>query len=344
MASARPPLASRRGIAGALTLLVGLLNIAVAPGRSHDWFAEGLAIGVVGGLLVALAGAVTLRSEPAFAFATAMVNLIVVAANLVVVMWGYPFGPWQSFTPAFEPYRVIIVVAAATAGVIALTCRHTAQPAGAVFENLAPLLVAVVAVPGLYVSSWGDDARHMLGAGHVHAASVTVTLTPEQQTLLDDELRQAAEVAGRLPSLADALDAGWVVSGPVVEGAGQMVVRPDVDLREIDFDIETPLGYLYADDSADAPVVGLEYAQWMPHGDTPTGFTGQTPMWHMHMLTCVVDDAYAVPQDDAVTGQSCAKVGGRINTSMSYMLRVWPLADHPNPDGYFAHQNPLVAG
>ena len=209
---------------------------------------------------------------------------------------------------------------------------------------MAPLLVAVVAVPGLYVSSWGDDARHMLGAGHVHAASVTVTLTPEQQTLLDGELRQAAEVAGRLPSLADALDAGWVVSGPVVEGAGQMVVRPDVDLREIDFDIETPLGYLYADDSADAPVVGLEYAQWMPHGDTPAGFTGQTPMWHMHMLTCVVDDAYAVPQDDAVTGQSCAKVGGRINTSMSYMLRVWPLADHPNPDGYFAHQNPLVAG
>jgi len=343
VASERPPLASLRGIACALTLLAGLLNIAVAPGRSHDWFAEALGIGVVGGLQVALAITLLLRTARSAAIGAAVVNSAVVASNLFVVTAGYPFGPWQSFTPEFDPYRNIVVVVSAVGAIAALVCLTASRPAGLSFENLAPMLVALVAVPGLYVSSWGDDARHMLGAGHVHAAAVTVTLTAEQQTLLDQELKQAADVANRLPTLADALAAGWVLSGPVVPGAGQMAVRPDVDFRDIAFDIDSPLGYLYADDSPDAPVVGLEYAQWMPHGDTPSGFTGQTPMWHMHMLTCIVDGAYAVPQDDIVTGQSCAKVDGRINTSMSYMLRVWPLENHPNPNGYFAHENPLIA-
>lgn len=342
MAPARPPLASLLGIASAFTVTAGLLNIAVAPARSADWFAEGLAIGVSGGLLVALGVAMVVRGSRVVAGISAIANLAVAAAILGVVTAGYPFGPWTDYSPDFEPYLVIVVALALAGAVTSLACSRTTIQPGILFQNLSPMAVLVVAVPGLYVSSWGDDARHMLGAAHVHAASVTVTLTPEQQSLVDGELAQAADMARRFPTLGAALAAGWVKSGPVVEGAGQMVVRPDVDFRSIPFDIAKPLGYLYAGDSADAPVIGLEYAQWMSHGETPVGFTGQTPMWHMHMFTCIVDGSYAVPQDDTVTGQSCALVGGRLNTSMSYMLRVWPLDEHRNPDGEFAHQNPLV--
>ncbi|MFM8563150.1 MAG: hypothetical protein ACKOCE_04560 [Acidimicrobiia bacterium] len=344
MAPARPPIASLRGATAALTLLAGLLNVAVAPGRSSDWMAEGLMIGTVGGLQVALAGALLVSRSYRVIWATGVVNLAVGLALVLVRVIGYPFGPFENYAPPLEPYRIIVLVTSVLAaiGVVVIASRPATGPLGLRFENVAPLVVALAVVPGLHLSSWGDDARHILGAAHVHTATPTIILSPDEQSRLDDELALAAEVARRLPTFADALADGWVISGPTVAGIGQMVVRPDVDFRDVPFDIERPLAYIYSDDSPDAPVVGLEYAQWLSHGETPQGFTGQTPTWHTHMLSCLVDSSYIVPQDDPVTGQSCAKVDGSIDTSMSYMLRVWPLADQPNPDGVFAHDNPTL--
>ena len=344
MVSPRPPIASPRGVTAGLTFLSGALNIAVAPGRSSDWMAEGLALGTVGGLQVALAFSLNVSSSRRLAWSASVVNAAVATAIIAVRVLGYPFGPFDGFAAPLEPYRIIVLGASilAAIGSVIVAFRSTIDSVGLRFENLAPMIVAIVALPGLHVSSWGDDARHMLGAAHVHTNSPGIVLSDGEQEMLDRELTRAAEVARRLPTLDDALAAGWVMSGPAVDGVGQMVVRPDVDFRDVPFDIERPLAYLYADVAPNSPVVGLEYAQWMSHGDTPIGFTGQTPMWHMHMSSCVIDDSYAVPQDDPVTGRSCNQVNGSINTSMSYMLRVWPLSERPNPDGYFAHQNPTL--
>ena len=341
-----PPILGIRGTVAAATLLAGLLHVAVAPGRSDDWAAEGLALGLVGGLQVALAGGVVVSSRRRVVRAVVVVHIAVIMSMIVVHTSGYPFGPWSGYSPPLGAYQMTVLGAGAigAAGALAMLRSAAVSPTGWRFENLTAVLVVAAASPGLILGSWGDNARQLTGAAHSHSHHANSELTDEEQVTLDGELARAAAVAGRLPTLDDALSAGWVRSGPVVPGIGRTVVRPDVDLRDVGFDIDSPLAYIYADDSPGAPVVGLEYAQWMDHGDTPRGFTGQSATWHMHMVSCVVDDTYAVPLDEPITGADCSLVGGRPNNSMSYMLRVWPVPDHPNPDGFFAHENPAIAG
>ena len=70
--SPRPPVATVRSLVAGLTLAGGALHFAVAPGRSADWRAEGIALAATGAIMMALAAPLHWQySSSGFAVGTA---------------------------------------------------------------------------------------------------------------------------------------------------------------------------------------------------------------------------------------------------------------------------------
>ena len=349
--------ASARGILAALTTGLGALHLAVAPGRSADWRAEGIALAVTGVVLIALGLGTALHPSRAIVVAICVAHVVVLATLLFSRTSGYPFGPWQSITPSMGAYEVIVIIVAAIALSLALAALVsdplTFGAVGWRFEIAAPFAVVLVAIPGLVTSQWADDAAHLLGSAHTHSHTDTspITeaareLTVEQRAELGAQIVTAREMALSLPTLADALEAGWVSVGDPIVGGGQLVMNPGIDLRDMPFDPATPMGLLYASARSDAPVVGVQYAQWSSDAMPADGFVGQAALWHLHTSTCVLtnDDGteFALTTDDALTGPDCAAIGATKQNRIGFMLRAWVVPGWENPYGVFAHDHPAL--
>ena len=345
---------SLRGVLGGLVAALGVLHVLVAVGRSHDWTPEGAGLAAAGVThLVAAVGVVLGRGRRVLVALS--IWLVVAAAALVITRTvGYPFGPFADYVPSISSYDVAILVislvaVSLVAGVLLVDADVLGRP-GWRFDTLAPLAVVVAAVPGLAVSSWVDDASSLAGSGHVHNGSVSSdvsssTLTFQQRDELARQIVLARDVAVSVPTLADALAAGWIVAGDVAPGGGLMVVDPTIDHRELLFDPARPMGLLYASSDESAPVVGLQFAAWSDGIEPPPAFVGQDSMWHLHTGTCVVDGPsgdYAIPLDESVTGVGCDAVGGSRTDTVSFMMRAWLVPGWENPNGTFAHDHPAL--
>ncbi|MEY3567456.1 MAG: hypothetical protein RLZ19_1470 [Actinomycetota bacterium] len=338
----RPPVTSVRGLVASLTLAVGALHLAVAPGRSADWRAEGIALATTGTLMLALGVGVTLHRSRSFLVATSITNVIVIVALVASRTAGYPFGPWSNSTPSMGPYEATVLVVAVVAlalslGALVSDVEHIGQ-VGWRFENIAPMAVVLVALPGFVTTQWADDAAHVQGSAHshVHTSPTGVgspsPLTADERARLGDELTIAARAAG------------WILVGDYTPGAGQMLIDPTIDSRNSLFALDRPSGLLFESSSDDANLVGVQYNAWTSDGSTPAGFTGQSPMWHLHDGTCVADDgAWALPLDQAVTGDGCARIDASFDDTSSWMLRVWLVRGWENPSGIFAHDHPALS-
>ena len=348
--TARPPIATVRGLLASLTVAGGALHLAVAPGRSADWRAEGLALASVGAIMIAVGASVALRVSRTLLVVTSVVNSLVIVALVGSRIAGYPFGPWESVTPSMGPYEIIVTVIAVVTLALALGALVSdADHLGATgwrFENLAPMAVVLVALPGLVTTQWADDAAHIRGSAHSHDHGTSTglgfqaPLTADERTALGQELTIAAEAVEAYPTLGAARDAGWVRVGGYVSGAGQMLIDPDVDSRVATFEFDRPSGLLYESSVDEARLVGIQYNAWTADGSTPVGFTGQSPMWHLHDGTCVaVDDTWALPLDETVTGVDCSEVDATLVDTSSWMLRVWLVRGWENPAGTFAHDH-----
>ena len=172
---------SLRGILAALVSAVGLLLLIVAPGRSADWFAEGLGLAMLGVVLLAAGLALIVSTQRTLLYVAAGL-LTVVAAWLVITRTsGYPFGPWSSVTPQMGPYEIIVLalsIISLTLAVAALIVGtdHLGS-VGIRFDTLAPLAIVVVALPGFAVSRWADDGAHVMGSDHTHSHTVSMDST-----------------------------------------------------------------------------------------------------------------------------------------------------------------------
>jgi len=107
--------ATVRGLIGSLTFAGGALHLAVAPGRSADWRAEGITLASTGVVMVAVGLAVVLHRARALLIAASIVNAVVVAALVASRTAGYPFGPWSNTTPSMGPYEATVLVVAVIA-------------------------------------------------------------------------------------------------------------------------------------------------------------------------------------------------------------------------------------
>lgn len=354
MASPQPASSlSLRGVLSALLVGLAALHLLVAVGRAHDWALEGALLAGVG--LVHGIGAITAALTRDRRHLVALVAWLVVAAGVLVYTRtvGYPFGPFSGYAPSLSSYEFTVlglslVSAALLVGILLVDVELLGR-SGWRFDTLAPLVVVVAAVPGLTTTSWVDDASSLAGTGHVHYSSTLAIndaeLTWGDRERLGTEIARVRDIALAYPTLSSALDAGWTLAGKSARGAGQMVVDTSRDFRTVDFDIESPHGLIYASDDPDAPIVGVQYAQWGSVSDGVSGFTGQDQLWHLHTGTCVVDGPsgeYAIPLDEPTTGSGCQDVDGTRDDTVSYMIRAWVVPGWENPYGTFAHDHPAV--
>jgi len=350
---------SLRGITAALMTAVGALLLIVAPGRSADWFAEGLMLAIVGVVLIAVGLTLVVSTHRTILFVAAGF-LTVVAAWLVITRTaGYPFGPWSSVTSQMGPYEVLVLVLSIISLTLAIATlvvgtEHLGTP-GIRFDTLAPLAIVVVALPGFAVSRWADDGAHVMGSDHTHSHTVSMdstmpgmdhstmtTMTSDERWQFGQQLVAARTTALLYPTLADARAAGWVLVGGYVTGGGQMLMDPTINSREEKFDAVAPQGLLYASSIDSAPVVGVQYNVWTGDGSTPSGFIGQDMLWHMHTGTCEITESFAIPYDESVTGKACSTVDGTLTNTVSWMLRAWVVPGWENPQGTLTHDNSLL--
>ncbi len=354
MASPKPVASiGLRGSIAALLTALGALHLLVAVGRAHDWATEGALLAGAG--LVHLIGAVTLVLTQDRRHLFALVGWLALAAGALVLTRtvGYPFGPFAGDAPSLSSYEFVVlgltlVITSLLVGTLLVDVELLGRP-GWRFDTLAPLAVIAAAVPGLATTSWVDDASSLAGSGHAHSSATLAIgdsgLTWEQREQLGREVSVAREIALEHPTLSAALEAGWTLAGVSARGAGQLVVDTSRDLRDVEFDVDAPHGLIYASPDPDAPIVGVQYAQWRSVGGAISGFTGQENLWHLHAGTCVIDGPtgeYAIPLDDPTTGGSCQDVDGTRDDTVSYMIRVWVVPGWENPYGTFAHDHPAL--
>ena len=350
---------SLRGIVAALVGAVGALLLIVAPGRSADWFAEGLMLATVGVLLIAVGLAVVVSSHRTILYSVVILMTLVAAWLIITRTAGYPFGPWSSVTPQMGPYEVLVLVLSITSLTLAIATlvvgtEHVGTP-GIRFDTLAPFAIVLVALPGLAVSKWADNAAHILGSSHTHSHTMSSTsnmpgmdhsmmsmMTVDERVQFGQQLVNAREAALKFPTLADARAAGWILVGGYVTGAGQMLMDPNGNSRDQVFDPAVPQGLLYASSIDSAPIVGVQYNAWTSDGSTPVGFIGQDMLWHMHTGTCEVNDSFAVVYDESVTGKACSKINGTLTNTVSWMVRAWIVPGWENSQGPLSHDNSLL--
>lgn len=344
---------SLRGVLATLLAALGVLHLLVAVGRAHDWALEGALLAGAG--LVHLIGAITVVLTRNRRHLFALVGWLAVTAGALVVTRtvGYPVGPFADYAPSLSSYEFTVlglslVAASLLVGTLLVDVEFLG-PSGWRFDTLAPLAVIAAAVPGLATTSWVDDASSLAGSGHAHSSSTLAIsgdeLSWEQRERLGDEVARVRDIALEHPTLSSALDAGWTLAGKTARGAGQMVVDDSRDFRDLAFDIDAPHGLIYASSDLDAPIVGVQYAQWISVNDGASGFTGQENLWHLHTGTCVIDGPsgeYAIPLDEPSTGSGCQDVEGTRDDTVSYMIRAWVVPGWENPYGTFAHDHPAL--
>ena len=350
---------SLRGTLAALVGAVGALLLIVAPGRSADWFAEGLMLATVGVLLIAIGLAVVVSSHRTILYFVVILMTLMTTWLLITRTAGYPFGPWSSVTPQMGPYEVLVLVLSIISLTLAIATlvvgtEHVGTP-GIRFDTLAPFAIVLVALPGLVVSKWADNGAHILGSSHTHSHTMSSTsnmsgmdhsmmsmMTIDERGQFGQQLVYAREAALKFPTLADARAGGWILVGGYVSGAGQMLMDPNGNSRDQVFDPAVPQGLLYSSSIDTAPIVGVQYNAWTSDGSTPIGFIGQDMWWHLHTGTCEVNDSFAVVYDESVTGKACSKINGTLTKTVSWMVRAWVVPGWENSQGTLAHDNPLL--
>jgi hypothetical protein len=343
-----PPLISVRGVTAGLVVAVGAVHVMVGAQRSVLWSLEAAVLVGWGVLQVALGLGLVAGRSMWWWWAVSAVSTSGATAWLITRTAGYPFGPITG-RPEVTVLELLMLVAqlvaAVLTGAVALTDGRLAGTAGWRFENLTPLLVAAAALPGIAASSWLEAYAFdpALGSVHVHSPTQSQTgpLTLDERRTLATELEAARSLALTLPTLADARDAGLVVSGDSAVGVGVQAFDPAPD-PTAGFDLSVPRAWIYANDTDDAPVVGLLYDVVASH--PPLGFAGGDDEWHLHPGECLVDDGsgdtLAVPLDPVITGADCDLVDGELTGRVHWMLRVWSAPGWDSPLGVFAHDHP----
>jgi hypothetical protein len=163
---------------------------------------------------------------------------------------------------------------------------------------------------------------------------------PEVCAQLDAELAQAAAVAARYPTAADAQAAGYMKVTNYIPG----IASHWMNLRLVDetFAIDAPEMLLYDGNGLDARMVGLSYYLIGDPATPPSvGFAGGNTEYHRHIGLCVKDGL--VVGGEQTSAEDCAARGGTKNDgSRSWMSHAWVVPGCESPWGVFSAKNPKL--
>ena len=186
-------------------------------------------------------------------------------------------------------------------------------------------------------SAAGDGESHGEHKGPQAWAPITDLATCTQ---LQAEIDQAAAVAARYPTAADARAAGYVmVTTYLPEIASHWMNFGYVDDT---FVIDEPEMLLYDGTGDDATMVGLSYYLLSATEPSPEQtFVGGNVEFHQHIGLCVKNAL--VVGGSGTTPEECAARGGtKSDGSNAWMAHAWVVPGCESPWGVFSAANPKL--
>jgi hypothetical protein len=176
---------------------------------------------------------------------------------------------------------------------------------------------------------------------------LTTTLDPDPWVPITDpgaceqlaaEVEQARAAAARLPTVADAVAAGYREGSQYAPGQGAHYTR--VEAMDGTFDPGEPELLMYTGKEPGDTIVGVSYYLIAPEGlpaDDEVGFTGPNDRWHRHATLCRDAQGVAVPRSECAAGRATETpdVGG-------WMTHAWVVPGCESDWGMFSGANPRV--
>ncbi len=166
-------------------------------------------------------------------------------------------------------------------------------------------------------------------------------LNAATRATLAKQLIAARTAALRYPTVADALNGGFVPAGKFSPETGAHYVKLAVPSG---FDPANPGSLIYDGNSPTSKIIGLMYLSMTLN--PPEGFAGPNDHWHRHTNTCVefTGGKIVVPfaADSSVTKAQCDGVHGDFMRETVWMVHAWVVPGWESPLGVFSHNNPDV--
>ncbi len=195
-----------------------------------------------------------------------------------------------------------------------------------------------------------DKGLSLLSNGHHDTMTTEQPLTPAERTALSGQIEATIATAKRFPTVAAALAAGYVQTGPYMPGIGAHFIRISGQGLNADgvmdaADLADPLAIVYAGTEPTASIAGFMY--YSMSADEPEGFAGANDVWHYHESLCLkyggakgIEAPYGL--DRSATPKQCASVGGQIMKQSQWMVHVWSVPGWESRQGLFGEVNPAL--
>jgi hypothetical protein len=336
-------------VSAALLLLAGL----VVDGWTHRYrptsdaghvvLVVGAAVLVVGAALLLLAPLLSRAGQPSRVWRFVQVALPVVAVGLL--------GPALVATASASTRHAsssgtAASSAAATHDHSGLTVAPAADPSAGASTSAAPAdataTKASASSEGLVLAGeiTGNSSSAIHDHGHGSAVVPDQPLDDATRALLADQLQVARAVALSHPTVADAVNAGYIKVTPFVPLIGAHYLNPlKVDTT---FDPSQPEMLLYDGTRPESKIVGLSYFVSSPGGEPP-GFAGPNDHWHQHIGLCI--KGHVVVGGEKLTREEClARGGNKVALRDIWMVHAWVVPGWDSPQGVFSpeHQDLLI--
>jgi hypothetical protein len=176
---------------------------------------------------------------------------------------------------------------------------------------------------------------------HSHGVTPWQDLTdPDDVVALQAQLQEAGTVIPRVPTAADAVEAGYFQVTPYVPGIGAHYLNIGL-LQGDGFDPANPEMLLYNGNEPTSELIGLSYA--VLADDPPEGFVGRNDEWHLHPSLCIVGSLVVGP--DTTPDDLCESIGGRKGMGFDHpmwMGHLWQVPGWESPWGLFSGENPII--
>ncbi len=192
-------------------------------------------------------------------------------------------------------------------------------------------VAAIVALGATGARRPTDDEGHHHHGGSDSAAEVSAADRP----LLDSEIAAARAVLSEFDTVEKAAARGYVLATSPSPGIGTHWVRWSQILEP--FAPDAPSMLLFDHTKSPPMLVGYSYA--VQSAREPSGFTGDSDMWHRHAGLCVALTGWVIRERS--TGPDACD-GSYIAGGDFWMLHAWIVPGWENSDGMFAPANPKL--
>jgi hypothetical protein len=371
-----------RWVLAIAALASGAIHFGVAGEHYAVSWSHGAFMAVVGWCQLVWAAAVLVRPSRRVLIIGVLGNAAIIGVWVMATVWGVPVGPgaWTPQQIGWQDGIATVCEAAIVAiGLSMVSAPHAVdrRMSGRVGW---PIVIGLGAIVGMlssfaFTPSWASGGHSRTAvAGHEHPQVLGAVTTPCQQALPDlpsgaaasghghrgpiqevpitnpavrdqlaAQLTQARAAAAALPTVADALTAGYIHVSDFLPCVGAHYAK--VPAFDSTLDPRVPEFVLYDGTAPNSRIVGLSYAMTVTGEAAPEGFAGPNDPWHRHKTLCFAGDGTGIVGGEDVSKAECDDLhGGFINAGNIWMSHEWVVPGWESPWGTFSAENPNLGG